>query len=91
MDLAKGAEKNRTKPCRFAGPDQLVHLIGEGETPLRRAVRAERLDGAGQIGQGIGDGNQLTALTLLGFYSPMFPRQDHSVSVHASQRLDLRL
>ena len=24
-------------------------------------------------------------------YSPMFPRQDHSVSVHASQRLDLRL
>ena len=57
---------------RFAGRDQLVHLIGLGETPLRRAVRAERLDGAGQIGQGIGDGNQLAALTH-GFILPCSP------------------
>ena len=31
---------------RFAGPDQLVDLIGEGEAPPRRWGFAERLDGA---------------------------------------------
>ena len=61
---------------RFAGRDKLVHLVGNGEAPLcRRRVFAERLDGAGQIGQGITDWNQLAALTLHGFYSPMFLRQ----------------
>ena len=63
-----------------AGPDQLIHLIGKGETPLRRAVRAERLRRAGQIGQGFGNRNQLAALTLHWLYSPMFLRQDRDTT-----------
>ena len=44
-------------------------MIGKGETPLRRSITAERFDGAGQIGQGFGNGNQLAALTLHGLFS----------------------
>ena len=48
---------------RFAGRDKLVHLIGEGEAPLRRWWGfAERLDGTGQaVDEGFSDRNQLAA------------------------------
>ena len=50
---------------------KLVHLIGKGETPTRRRRGfAERLAGAGQIGQGFTDRNQAAALTLHGFILP---------------------
>ena len=43
----------------FAGPDKLVHLIGNGEVvPRRWWGFAERLDGAAQIGEGFTDRNQ---------------------------------
>ena len=62
---------------RFAGPDKLVHLIGLGEVPpCRWWDFAERLDRAGQIGQGFGNGNQLASFALHGFILPMCPRQD---------------
>ena len=61
---------------RFAGRDELVHLIGKSEAPPRLGRGfAERLDRAGQIGQGFGNRNQLAASVSHGFYSPMFPRQ----------------
>ena len=61
---------NQLVSARFAGPDKSVYLIGKGETPLRRSITAERFDGAGQIGQGFGNGNQLAALTPHGFILP---------------------
>ena len=55
---------------RFAGPDKLVHLIGLGEVVARRwRGFAERLDRAGQIGQGFPDGNQFATLTLRALFS----------------------
>ena len=55
---------------RFAGPDQLVHLIGLGEV-VQRLGRgaADRFHRTAQIGQGITDRNQLAALTLQGLFS----------------------
>ena len=58
----------------------LVYLIGKGETPLRRSITAERLDRTGQIGDDFTNRNQSAALTLHGFHSPMFLRQDGAFS-----------
>ena len=57
---------------RFAGRDKLVHLVGLGEVVERlgRGV-ADRLDRPVQVGDDLTDRNQLPALTLHGFYSPM--------------------
>ena len=44
--------------------ERLTVLIGKGEVALCRGRGYERLDRAGQIGQGFGNGNQLAALTL---------------------------
>ncbi len=55
---------------RFAGPDQLVYLIGEGEAPPRRWWGfAERLDRAAQAADDFTYGNQLAALTLHALFS----------------------
>ena len=55
---------------RFAGSDKLVHLIGNGEaSPRLGRGFAERLDGATQIGQDFGNGNQLATLTLHALFS----------------------
>ena len=43
---------------RFTGRNKLVYLIGLGEAPLCQSCALERLDRAGQIGQGFTDGNQ---------------------------------
>ena len=52
-------------------------MIGKGEAPLRgRRCCADRLDRTAQAAEDLTDGNQLAALTLHGFYSPMFLRQD---------------
>ena len=53
---------------RFAGPCELVYLIGEGEVAQRLGRGfAEFLHRAVQIGQGFTDRNQLAAFTLHGF------------------------
>ena len=77
---------------RFAGPDKLVHLIGNGEAPPRRWWGfAERLDGAAQIGQGFGNGNQLAAFTLHvrshASHSPIRLRQDTSTRICTADSL----
>ena len=55
---------------RFAGPDQLVHLIEAGESPLRRWWGfAERLDRPIQAGENFGGGNQAVLFTLHGSFS----------------------
>ena len=61
---------NSESGVRFAGRDKLVHLVGLGEVVERlgRGV-ADRLDGARQIGQGGGDGNQPVSFTLHGLFS----------------------
>ena len=55
----------------FAGGGELVHLIEAGEV-VQRLGRgfADRLDRAGQIGQGFADGNQAVSLTLHSFIIP---------------------
>ena len=45
-------------------------LIDAGVVVQRLGRGLERLDRAGQIGQGFGNGNQLAALTLHGFILP---------------------
>ena len=49
--------------------ERLTVLIGKGEVALCRGRGYERLDRAGQIGQGFGNGNQLAALTLHALFS----------------------
>ena len=71
----QGAERHRAAHetqigVRFAGRDKLVHLIGKGESPLRRlGCFAERLPRPVQIGQGVSDGKQ-PLFVLHGF--PLF-------------------
>ena len=74
--LERGRRAQRHRPrhetsldVRFAGPDQLVDLIGQGEAPLWGGVLVERLHRTIQIGQGITDRNQLAALTLHASFS----------------------
>ena len=56
VGAGQGAQRHHSRHeteirVRFAGPDQLVYLIGEGEAPPRRWWGfAERLDRAWQIG-----------------------------------------
>ena len=64
-----GAERHRASHeteigVRFAGPNQLVHLIGNGEAPPRlgRDV-ADRLHRAAHTGEGITDRNQTVSFT----------------------------
>ena len=91
VGAGQGAQRHRPRHeasfgVRFAGRDKLVHLIGEGEaSPRRWWGFAERLDRAGQIGDDCSNGNQLAALTLHGFYSPMFPRQDRGTIYHPAR------
>ena len=86
------AERHRSRHkaalrVRFAGPDQLVYLIGEGEAPPRRWWGfADRLDGAAQIGQGFPDRNQAVLfITLHGF--PPFPHAPQTGSRAADGRV----
>ena len=72
----QGAERQHPRHeaevgVRFAGPDQQVYLIGNGEAPLCRGRGvADRLHGAAHTGEGITDRNQLAALSLHGFILP---------------------
>ena len=69
---------------RFAGADQLVHLIGKGETPPRLGrVVSDRFHGAAQTGEGITDRNQLAALTLHGFILPCSPDKTGTPGVYS--------
>ena len=58
---------------RFAGPDKLVYLIGNGEAPPRRWWGfTERLDRTGQIGDDFTDGNQLVSFVSPSVLSCLF-------------------
>ena len=74
VGAGQGAQRHRAAHeteigGRLAGRDKLVHLIGEGEMVLRRARGYERLDRAGQIGQGGGDGNQAVSFVSYALFS----------------------
>ena len=67
----KGSAAGSARPA--CGRSKLIHLIGAGEVALCRRRGYERLDRAGQIGQGFRNGNQLDALTLHSFILPRSP------------------
>ena len=69
---------------------KLAHLIGAGEVPLLRwRCFAERLDRAGQIGQGFGNGNQLASFTLHDLFSHVSQtRQGHRATIPGTSSLE---
>ena len=68
---------------RFAGPDQLVHLIGLGEMVPRLGRGLEGFHSAARTRDDFTYGEPARRVVAAWIYSPMFPRQDRGTTLPA--------